>query len=91
MEIHNNWYLFQLQNHVSTKYEIERLDCFVSFALWTIKMKVILMNESLHSTILAKEKMIDISIDKTIVDDKAFTTIHFCLFNEVLLWVDADK
>jgi hypothetical protein len=69
-----------------TKFDIEKFERNMSFAMWQVKMKPILMQNGLLKVLLGKnQKPTTLDDDKwTEIDEKALSTIQLCLSNEVL-------
>ncbi|KAG8489614.1 hypothetical protein CXB51_017589 [Gossypium anomalum] len=77
----------------SLKYEISLLDCNTRFALWQIKMQVVLAQMDLEDALLGIDKMPSTLTDeeKKRKDRKALTQLHLHLSNENLQDVMKEK
>ena len=77
----------------ATKFDIEKYDRHVSFAIWQMKMKAFLTQNGLQMAILGKDKLPEkLSEEQKLdLDEKALTTIQLCLSNEVLREVIHEK
>ncbi|PKI44710.1 hypothetical protein CRG98_034887 [Punica granatum] len=73
--------------------EMEKFDSRKDFKLWKIKIRDVLIQKGLHKALLGKEKklksMEDDEWDEQ--DEKAVSTIHLCLADEVIFNVKEEK
>ncbi|KAL5763988.1 hypothetical protein ACOSP7_016342 [Xanthoceras sorbifolium] len=77
----------------TTKFDIEKFDCNMSFTMWQVKMRAILIHNGLHQALLGKDKLPSTMDEakKQEMDDKALASIQLCLSNEVLREVMQEK
>ncbi|KAG8472501.1 hypothetical protein CXB51_035376 [Gossypium anomalum] len=77
----------------SLKYEISLLDCNTRFALWQIKMQVVLVQMDLEDALLGINKMPSTltNEEKKRKDRKALTQLHLHLSNKILQDVMKEK
>ncbi|KAL5757330.1 hypothetical protein ACOSP7_019941 [Xanthoceras sorbifolium] len=77
----------------TTKFDIEKFDRNMSFTMWQVKMRAILIHNGLHQALLGKDKLPSIMDEakKQEMDDKALASIQLCLSNEVLREVMQEK
>ncbi|KAL5834896.1 hypothetical protein ACOSQ4_014393 [Xanthoceras sorbifolium] len=70
----------------TTKLDIEKFDRNMSFTMWQVKMRAILIHNGLHQALLGKDKLPSTMDEakKQEMDDKALASIQLCLSNEVL-------
>ncbi|KAL5783244.1 hypothetical protein ACOSP7_008273 [Xanthoceras sorbifolium] len=70
----------------TTKFDIEKFDRNMSFTMWQVKMRAILIHNGLHQALLGKDKLPSTMDEakKQEIDDKALASIQLCLSNEVL-------
>ena len=73
------------------KFDIQKFDGVISFSRWHIRMNVILTQSGLKKVLL-KNKLPDMK-DETWqeLDEKASTTIQFCLADELLDEFSSEK
>ncbi|KAH7550154.1 hypothetical protein JRO89_XS13G0144400 [Xanthoceras sorbifolium] len=77
----------------TTKFDIEKFDRNMSFTMWQVKMRAILIHNGLHQALLGKDKLPSTMDEakKQEMDDKALASIQLCLSNEVLREVMQEK
>ncbi|KAL5759540.1 hypothetical protein ACOSQ2_018378 [Xanthoceras sorbifolium] len=77
----------------TTKFDIEKFDRNMSFTMWQVKMRAILIHNGLHQALLGKDKLPSTTDEakKQKMDDKALASIQLCLSNEVLREVMQEK
>ncbi|KAL5775259.1 hypothetical protein ACOSP7_012816 [Xanthoceras sorbifolium] len=77
----------------TTKFDIEKFDRNMSFTMWQVKMRAILIHNGLHQALLGKDKLPSTMDEakKQEMDDKALASIQLCLSNEVLREVTQEK
>jgi hypothetical protein len=75
------------------KFDYEKFDRKVNFALWQVKMRVVLTRDGVQTALLGKaNKPSSIKDDEfDDMDEKALSTIHLSLLNEVLREVISEK
>ena len=78
---------------MSTKFDIEKYDGKTSFALWQVRMGVILSSLGLKGAITGRGSLIEPVTDKKWkdMDEKALSTIQLCLSNSTLQEVFSEK
>ena len=59
------------------KFEIEKLDHNISFGLWQIKMRALLIHNGMHKALLKKKKLASIMTEEKMedLDARAMATI----------------
>ncbi|KAL5854087.1 hypothetical protein ACOSQ4_003889 [Xanthoceras sorbifolium] len=77
----------------TTKFDIEKFDRNMSFTMWQVKMRAILIHNGLHQALLGKDKFPSTMDEakKQEMNDKALASIQLCLSNEVLREVMQEK
>ncbi|KAL5858125.1 hypothetical protein ACOSQ3_005583 [Xanthoceras sorbifolium] len=77
----------------TTKFDIEKFDRNMSFTMWQVKMRAILIHNGLLQALLGKDKLPSTMDEakKQEMDDKALASIQLCLSNEVLREVMQEK
>ncbi|KAL5837325.1 hypothetical protein ACOSQ3_014494 [Xanthoceras sorbifolium] len=75
------------------KFDIEKFDHNMSFTMWQVKMRAILIHNGLHQALLGKDKLPSTMDEakKHEMDDKTLASIQLCLSNEVLREVMQEK
>ncbi|KAE9608613.1 putative RNA-directed DNA polymerase [Lupinus albus] len=72
-----------------SKFDIEKFDGKISFSIWRVQMRVVLIQSRLKKVLDGKSKkptsMTDDQWDE--LDEKTLSSIQLCLSNEVLLEV----
>ncbi|KAL6538567.1 hypothetical protein OROGR_012555 [Orobanche gracilis] len=78
---------------MSSKFDIEKFDGKISFSIWRVQMRVVLIQGGLKKALDGKSKKPDTMTDEQwdVLDEKALSSIQLCLSKEVLREVAKEK